>query len=163
MNQYQVYLYSFECISNDDSKYGPEIPNCWHFLTFCECCYMSSAHTYLCKFTETNRQYDVNTYGTRTLVFIWAKSVSCLKFLKFKRLFHEIMNQYQACLYSLECIFNHDYKCGHEIPNCWHFLTFCKLSSAHTYLPTCACTFTEIHIQYNVFSNFWNLNVSFMK
>ena len=46
------------------------------------------------------------------------------------------MNQYQACLYSFECI-SHGYsKDVHEIPKCWHFWKYCELlgaqmSSAH--------------------------------
>ena len=32
LNQYQTYLYLFECISHGDSKYSHQIPECWHFL-----------------------------------------------------------------------------------------------------------------------------------
>ena len=38
--------------------------------------------------------------------------------LKFEQLFHELMNQYQACLYLFECISHSDSKYGHEIPQC---------------------------------------------
>ena len=48
-------------------------------------------------------------------------SFSTLKCL-FLRLFHKLMNQYQACLYSFECIFHWDSKYGHEMPQFWHFL-----------------------------------------
>ena len=38
--------------------------------------------------------------------------------------FHKLMNQYQACLYSVECISYVEFKCGHEIQQfyyktCW--------------------------------------------
>ena len=36
----------------------------------------------------------------------------------FLRLFHELLNQYQACLYSFECNFHDDSKYVHEIPKC---------------------------------------------
>ena len=45
---------------------------------------------------------------------------NCVCFLTFQRLFqrlfHEIMNQYQACVYLSECIFHCGFKYGHEIP-----------------------------------------------
>ena len=48
-----------------------------------------------------------------------------LKFLKFYRLFYKLLNQYHWCLYSFECISHCDSKYGHEIPEFWHFWTFC--------------------------------------
>ena len=54
--------------------------------------------------------------------------------LKFLHLFHKLMNQYQACLYSFECISHGDSKYGYEIPKVWNFWTFCDIfnsSSAH--------------------------------
>ena len=45
-----------------------------------------------------------------------------LTFLNFKRLFDELINQYQACLYSLECISHGHSKYGPEILQFWHFL-----------------------------------------
>ena len=44
--------------------------------------------------------------------FLLSKNV----FLKLQCLFHEIINQYQACLYSVECISHGDSKYCHEIP-----------------------------------------------
>ena len=38
--------------------------------------------------------------------------------MKFEQLFHELMNQYQACLYLFECISHGDSKYDHEIPKC---------------------------------------------
>ena len=58
------------------------------------------------------------------LGFTEQKSVCILKFLIFLRLFHELMHQYQACLYSFECISHGDSKYGHEIPKCLHLVTF---------------------------------------
>ena len=46
-----------------------------------------------------------NTYHTG-LGFTEQNSVCFLTFLKFQRLFHELMSQYQACLYLSECIFH---------------------------------------------------------
>ena len=43
MYKYQACLYSFECISHGDSKYGHEIPKCWHFFKICYIFYLSSA------------------------------------------------------------------------------------------------------------------------
>ena len=64
---------------------------------------------------------SVNTYHTG--IGFTAHIFSCfLTFLKFWWLFHELMNQYQACLNSFECIFHKDSKYSNQIPECWHFL-----------------------------------------
>ena len=57
----------------------------------------------------------LNTYNAG-IGFTEQKSVCFLTFLKFQRLFYELMNQYQACLYLSECIFHCGFKYGHEIP-----------------------------------------------
>ena len=44
LNQYQVYLYLFECISHGDSKYSYLSPECLHFLNFCDIFNLLSAH-----------------------------------------------------------------------------------------------------------------------
>ena len=49
-------------------------------------------------------------------------------------LFHKLLNQYQACLYSFEWISHSDSKYVHEISNFYIFWLFCQLfelSSAH--------------------------------
>ena len=49
-------------------------------------------------------------------------------------LFHELMNQYQACLDSFECILHKDSKYSNQIPECLHFLQnllHFVLTSAH--------------------------------
>ena len=48
---------------------------------------------------------------------------------------HELMNQYQACLYLFEWIFHGDSKYGHEIPKWWYF--FKKLGNVWPVV--CAC------------------------
>ena len=40
------------------------------------------------------------------------------------RVFHELMNQYQACLYLFHCIFHGDSKYSIEIQKCWNFWQF---------------------------------------
>ena len=76
----------------------------------------------------------VNTYNAG-LGFTEQKSVCFLIFLKFQRLFHELMNQYQACFYLSECIFHCGFTYGQEIPQFRHvftnFVTFltCRLLS----------------------------------
>ena len=67
------------------------------------------------------RLHHLNTYHAG-LGFTEQKSVCFLIFPKFQRLFHELMNQYQACLYLSECIFHGGFKYGHEIPQFRHFL-----------------------------------------
>ena len=60
-------------------------------------------------------------------------------FLKFQCVFHELMNKYQACLYSVECISHGDFKYGLEISQSWIFLTksvnllTCRLHSPATW------------------------------
>ena len=49
-------------------------------------------------------------------------STCFVKFSNFQRLFHKLLNQYQACLYLFECIFQGDSKYSHLIPEFWHFL-----------------------------------------
>ena len=70
----------------------------------------------------------------RALVLLCESQFCFLKFLDFLHVFHELMNQYQACLYLSECISHDDFKLCHEIPKCWHFWQFCdkfELLSAH--------------------------------
>ena len=55
MNQYQACLYSFECISHGDFKYGDEIVKCWPFWKFCDIFDLSSAHT--CRMEIINQQF----------------------------------------------------------------------------------------------------------
>ena len=43
------------------------------------------------------------------------QKLSFLQILKFYNLFHELLNQHQACLYLFECIFNGDSKYRNEI------------------------------------------------
>ena len=58
-----------------------------------------------------------------------------LKILKFHKLFHELLNKYQACLYLLECIFNGDLTNSNKIQFLFIilmiFVLFFDLSSAH--------------------------------
>ena len=63
--------------------------------------------------------------------FTEQKSVCFLTYLKFGQLFHELMNQYQACLYLFQCISHGDSKYGHEIPKCCNFWNFwpCRVHS----------------------------------
>ena len=54
--------------------------------------------------------------------------------LTFQRLPHDLVNQFQACLYLFECIFHGDFKYIHQIPECWYFWKLCDifdLSFAH--------------------------------
>ena len=43
-------------------------------------------------------------------------------FLTILSLFHNFLNQYQACLYLFECIFHGESKISHQMRECWHFL-----------------------------------------
>ena len=62
---------------------------------------------------------SLTTWG---IGFTEQNSVYFLEILTFPRLFQESLNQYQACLDSVECISHGDSKYGHEIPQFWHFL-----------------------------------------
>ena len=64
----------------------------------------------------------VLTLTTRGIGFTEQNCVCFLKILTFYRLFQELLNQYQAYLYSVKCISQGDSKYGYEIPKCWHFL-----------------------------------------
>ena len=80
----------------------------------------------------------INAYNAG-LGFTELQSVFPLKYLIF-RLFHELINQYQACLYSFECISHGDFKYGHNISQLWHFFyTFVKL-----------CAFSDIILPLSV-------------
>ena len=75
------------------------------------------------------------TLRTRPLV-LPNKLLCFFKCLKLQRLFHEFINQYQACLYSFECIFILIPNIVMEINNFGNFEHICKLldlSSAHAY------------------------------
>ena len=52
MNQYQACLYSFECISHGDSKYGHENSNIVIFWNICDILYLSSARA--CRVESVN-------------------------------------------------------------------------------------------------------------
>lgn len=41
----------------------------------------------------------------------------------FKRLYHMLLNQYQACLYLFACIFHGNSKYSNEVQQFWHFWT----------------------------------------
>ena len=47
--------------------------------------------------------------------FIMKQTFYFHKILKFKSLFHKLLNQYQACLYLFECIFNDDSKYSNKM------------------------------------------------
>ena len=66
----------------------------------------------------------INTY-IAGLGFTEQKSAYFLTYLKFQRLFREVMNQYQACLYLSECIFHCGFKYACEILQFRHFDKFC--------------------------------------
>ena len=50
LNQNQACWYLFQCIFHGDSKYGHEIPKCWHFYQICYILDLSSAHISKCYF-----------------------------------------------------------------------------------------------------------------
>ena len=62
------------------------------------------------------------TLSTRPIGITEHKLASFLKFLKCQRLFQELMNQYQACLYLSESFFHCGSKYGHIIRQFWHFV-----------------------------------------
>ena len=81
---------------------------------------------------------SIQLYRNKRMCYLSSRHVntskaglSFLKFLICLRLLQELMNQYQACLYSFGCISHGDSKYGHEIPKCCHFLT----SLWHDFVP----------------------------
>ena len=49
--------------------------------------------------------------------------------------FHNFLNQYQACFYLFECISHGDSRNSYQIPQCWHFWTFCDISYCRLLTP----------------------------
>ena len=103
-------------------------------MGYCACACLSSKHLVICLIRIITLCYLTLLNVTRALVLLSKSLVYFLKFLKFLLVFHELMNQYQACLYSLECISHGDSKYGHEMSTFCHFWKFCEtlyLPSAH--------------------------------
>ena len=74
------------------------------------------------------------TITTRALVLV-SKVVDISEILT-AILFHELMNQYQACLYLSDCIFHCGFKYVHEIPQFQHFFTiFVKFLTCRLHSP----------------------------
>ena len=75
--------------------------------------------------------------STRPLVsFLRNDFFSQQSSLSFQCLFHDLLNQNQACLYSFECISHGDSKYSHEIPKFCHlFFIFYFLLVFSTRLP----------------------------
>ena len=62
---------------------------------------------------------------TRSYMFYHGKmSLRFLKMFKSQMLFYKLPIQYQACLYSFECISHSDSNYGNEFEQFWHFLNF---------------------------------------
>ena len=65
-------------------------------------------------------------------------------FSDFQSLFHELLNQYQACLFLLEYISHVDFKYGHDIPKLW---TFLKIWWHFDLSPAYACRMESIEFR----------------
>ena len=106
--------------------YRGVVPRVWNFTPLISVLYS----TVYCPFKKINQfmiwlrdelWYDRALFERSDTTLTEQKSVYFLTFLKLQRLFHELMNQYQACLYLSECIFHCGFKSGHDNPQFRHF------------------------------------------
>ena len=96
-------------------------------------------------FIVCSKECTFLTLRTRGLVLLSENMFDLLYFWNFKRLFHELMNQYQTCLYLTECIFHCGFKYGYEIPRFGFFFKhFVNLFTCRLHSPAAwkALTFT---------------------
>ena len=96
----------------------------------------SKTHTIsiMCFLIEKSK--NTLTLRMRALVFTEQKKYACFSiFWNVNVRFHELMNQYHACLHSFEYIFHKDFKYSNRIPECWHSLP----NLLHSCLVVCSC------------------------
>ena len=125
----------------------------------CEVCEPSFTYPYhvqcpqICELKTPSNYIWRKTLNTYHAGFgFTAQNCSCfLTFLKFWRLFHELMNQYQACLYLSQCIFHCGFKYGHEILQFLHFYKFWYISDLSSAL---TCRVESIKITWHSFIQF---------
>ena len=96
-----------------------------------------------CKLSTTQRHITYisigfgcfNTLNVATGFTTHSKSFCFSTFSQFQT----FLNQYQACLYLFECIFQGDSKYGHDILQFWHFWTFCNIYECVVCLSVLTC------------------------
>ena len=142
-------MYSVECISHGESKYGHEIPQFWHFLqnllnlrpvvctrlshggvknSLCVSKYHVKNNSIIIRLYDRWRWLDPTYFQSYRYInnlqrghrFHHLYNNICFGFLKCSK-FHNFLNQYQPCLYLFECISHGDSKYSHQISEFWHF------------------------------------------
>ena len=102
MNQYQVCLYSVECISLGDSKYGHKIPQLWHFFTKCVQCMTCRLHSPAA--CTALKAAAVNWCDHKRCVILWYVSKKKAGFIKSQTLFSGSNHVWVSCLILAVCI-----------------------------------------------------------